>query len=143
MNPIRFGLYSTAIFVALSAAALSAAPPATGSAAAAPAAAHDHDHAAAGIAAKPEVAATSDMMKQMQAMHAKVMAAKTPTERAALMPAHMAMMQNGMAMMQKMQKPTGGDATSQRMEMMQMMMQMMMDRMPMSMPDGQKPDSAK
>ena len=157
MNPIRFGLYSTAVVVALSAvalstAALSAAPPATGTAAAEPAAAHDHTHAGAAITAKPAVAAASDMMQQMQDMHAKVMAAKTPAERAALMPAQMAMMQNCMGMMQNMQTPAASDAISKRMDMMQMMMQMMMDRMSMSMsmpmpmpsmPDGQKPDSTK
>ena len=151
MNPIRLGLYNTSVLVALSAvalstAALSAAPPATGTAAAGPAAAHDHTHAGAAIAVKPAVAATSDMMQQMQAMHAKMMAAKTPAERAALMPAQMATMQSCMAMMQNMEKPAASDAIAKRMDMMQMMMQMMMDRMSMpmpSMPDGQKPGSAK
>lgn len=50
-------------------------------------------------------------MKAMQAMHEKMMAAKTPEARQALMAEHMKLMQDGMAMMESM-------------------MQMMMDRMP-------------
>ena len=99
---------------------------------------HDHTHAAAAAAPKPDSPAMSDMMHQMQSMHAKMMAAKTPAERAALMPAHTAMMQKGMSMMQGMQ-----DVCAARVDMMQMMMQMMMDRMSGPAPEIQKPEAPK
>lgn len=82
-------------------------------------------------------------MKSMQAMHEKMMAAKTPEERNAMMAAHMKSMKDGMAMMKEM--PAQGmrgmpgmtaemaarhQAIDKRMEMMQSMMDMMMDRMP-------------
>ena len=41
-------------------------------------------------------------MKSMHEMHEKLMAAKTPEERNALMPRHLKTMQNGMAMMEMM-----------------------------------------
>lgn len=87
-------------------------------------------------------------MKAMQAMHEKMVAAKTPEERQALMTEHMKLMQDGMAMMKQMSggKPgMGGMAADKtkgagqmdrqkmmekRMDMMESMMQMMMDRMP-------------
>ena len=86
-------------------------------------------------------------MKMMRETHDKMMQAKSPEERNALMAAHMKQMQDGMAMMGGMgsggmagmqgKSPMAGDvATRQqmmekRMEMMQSMMQMMMmDRMP-------------
>ncbi len=90
-----------------------------------------------GAAAMPGYA---DQMKSMQAMHDKMMAAKTPEERNALMTEQMKLMQSGMGMMGRMGpgamagKP--GDMAArqgmmeQRMDMMQSMMQMMMDRMP-------------
>ena len=78
-------------------------------------------------------------MKAMREMHDKMMAAKTPQERNALMAEHMKVMQNGMNMMGGMgtgaMKGKPGDVAArqgmleQRMEMMQSMMQMMMDRM--------------
>ncbi len=89
-----------------------------------------------GMAAMPGQA---EQMKAMQAMHDKMMAAKTPEERNAMMAEHMKVMQNGMSMMGRMGpgamagKP--GDMAArqgmmeQRMDMMQSMMQMMMDRM--------------
>ena len=89
-----------------------------------------------GMAAMPGY---TDQMQAMQAMHEKMLAAKTPEERNALMTEHMKLMQNGMGMMGQMGsgamagKP--GDMAAchammeQRMEMMQSMMQMMMDRM--------------
>jgi len=75
-------------------------------------------------------------MQSMHEMHDKMMAAKSPEERQALMADHMKAMQDGMAMMGRMQGGTmgGGMSGSQhemmerRMDMMQMMMQMMMDR---------------
>jgi hypothetical protein len=79
-------------------------------------------------------------MKAMREMHDKMMRAKTPEERNALMAEHRKLMQEGMAMMGEMgpggMGAMGGDmATRQkmmekRMEMMQSMMPMMMDCMP-------------
>ena len=82
--------------------------------------------------------------KAMQAMHDKMMAAKTPQERSALMAEHMKSMQEGMDMMKGMGGVGGmagpkSPATSmaerqtmmeQRMDMMQTMMEMMVDRLP-------------
>jgi hypothetical protein len=80
----------------------------------------------------PEVAATSpapsgddQQMKMMREMHQKMVAAKTPEERAALMKEHMKTMQDGMGTMKR------------RMDMMEMMMQLMMDR------EGMKPPAPK
>ncbi len=90
----------------------------------------------------PEQMAKMDaQMKSMRAMHEKMMAAKTPEERNAMMATHMKSMQDGMAMMKGMPAMTGmpgmqGDMAARhqmmekRMEMMQSMMEMMMDRMP-------------
>ena len=84
--------------------------------------------------------------KTMQAMHEKMMAAKTPEERNAMMAGHMKSMQDGMKMMEGMTGPgmdgmkgmpgMSGDMAAhhammeKRMAMMQTMMKMMMDRMP-------------
>lgn len=87
--------------------------------------------------AKPGPAAVQSLMKSMQAMHEKMMAAKTPEERDALMAEHMKLMQRGMSMMQSMRSEgTKTDPAvrqrmmEMRMDMMQSMMQMMMDRAP-------------
>ena len=110
--------------------------------------------------AKESMAAIDGQMKTMREMHEKMMAAKTPEERKALMGEHMKAMQGGMDMMGKMgstgamsgmgdMKGTGGmdagtkkggmsmdnmmahhEMMDKRMEMMTTMMQMMMDRMP-------------
>jgi hypothetical protein len=92
------------------------------------------------------MSASMDMqMKAMQAMHEKMVAAKTPEERAALMKDHMKAMQDGMAMMDRMK---GGmdmgsamsispGTVSRRMDMMEMMMRMMMDR------EAMRPPAAK
>ena len=84
-----------------------------------------------------------DHMKDMQAMRDKMMNAKTPAERQALMAEHTKTMHEGMAMM----KGQGGMASSnkpptdmtqrqnmmeQRMDMMQTLMEMMVDRLPQS-----------
>ena len=76
----------------------------------------------------------------MPAMHEKMIAAKTPEERSALMAEHMKTMQDGMAMMNGMpagsMKPMKGHMSmhhqmmEKRMEMMGASMQMMMDRSP-------------
>ena len=83
-------------------------------------------------------------MMAMRDMHDKMMNAKTPEERSAMMADHMKSMQDGMAMMGSM-AGTGKDGMKggmpadmathhqmmeKRMEMMETMMQMMMDRMP-------------
>ncbi|MBX9848681.1 MAG: hypothetical protein K2X64_05260 [Rhodocyclaceae bacterium] len=72
-------------------------------------------------------------MKHMQEMHDKMMNAKTPEERKALMDEHMKTMQSSMSVMKEMggQKGKMGDQSGMqmRMDMMEMMMQMMMDRM--------------
>lgn len=79
-------------------------------------------------------------MTAMHEMHEKMMAAKTPRERKALMAENMKMMQDGMNMMSEM-SPEGQNgmacdttardqAMEERMQMMQVVMQMMMDRLP-------------
>ena len=111
----------------------------------------DHEAHHPGTASAPAAAASKtptpaqiDMqMKAMQEMHAKMMAAKTPEERQALMAEHMKTMQNGMAMMSEMHGSSGtpgaaGTAAKprsmspemmgKRLDMMEMMMQMMVDR---------------
>ena len=50
----------------------------------------------------PGMARMADQMKAMQEMHDKMMAAKTPDERNALMAGHMKTMQEGMGMMRGM-----------------------------------------
>jgi hypothetical protein len=85
-------------------------------------------------------------MKMMRETRDKMMQAKSPEERNALMAINMKQMQSGMAMMGGMgsdgmtgmqgNSPMSGDMSlrqqmmEKRMEMMQSMMQMMMDRMP-------------
>jgi hypothetical protein len=85
-------------------------------------------------------------MKVMREMHDKMMQARSPEERNALMAMHMKQMKDGMAMMGGMgsggmagmhgKSPMAEDMAARqqmmekRMEMMQSMMQMMMDRMP-------------
>lgn len=94
------------------------------------------DHAAHHPAGTPMPAQAEMQMKSMQAMHDKLMAAKTPAERQALMAEHLKAMQGGMAMMGQMKgpgAPGGGmpmcaEMMGGRMEMMEMMMQMMVDR---------------
>lgn len=87
----------------------------------------------------PAAAAPQQMnakMQSMQAMHDKMMSAKTPEARQALMAEHMKAMQGGMAMMGQMRSSNGPnagvpatpEAMSRRMDMMEMMMQMMVDR---------------
>ena len=100
---------------------------------------------ASGKAAKPKAPAAAPaptgmqmdaQMRSMREMHDKMMAATSPEERQALMADHMKAMQDGMAMMGRMQGGSmgGGMSGSQhgmmerRMDMMQMMMQMMMER---------------
>lgn len=102
---------------------------------------------------KESMIAMDSKMKTMREMHEKMMAAKTPEERKALMADHMKAMQEGMSMMGSMSdtKGMGGmremgsdvkkggmsmdmmghhEMMEKRMEMMTTMMQMMMDRLP-------------
>lgn len=112
----------------------------------------DKDHAAHHPASAPSAAVPSSkaptpaqmemQTKAMREMHDKMMAAKTPEERQALMSEHMKTMQDGMAMMGQMHagggaKPGAGmgggmsmnpQMMGKRMDMMETMMQMMMDR---------------
>ena len=95
----------------------------------------------------PEMARMANHMKAMQEMHDKMMAAKTPEERNALMAEHMKTMQDGMGMMKGMGGTAGPKSPptnmterqtmmEQRMDMMQTMMEMMVDRLP---PTAAKP----
>ena len=96
---------------------------------------------------RPEMAGMANHMQAMQEMHDKMMAAKTPEERSALMAEHMKTMQEGMGMMKAMGGMGGMGAMTghksppatmaerqammeQRMNMMQSMMEMMVDRLP-------------
>ena len=104
---------------------------------------HAAHHPAAEGTPKVDPAKVEQQMQTMREMHQKMMAAKTPAERAALMKDHMKAMQDGMAMMGQMggRMPTQGGGMSsmpggpsmqtemmQRMDMMEMMMQMMVDQ---------------
>jgi hypothetical protein len=111
-------------------------------------------------ATSPSVMQKADLqMTSMQDIHTRLMNAKTPEERNALMAEQMQVMQDGMAMMNNMSKDAKGmmsgmmmgnqgkdgnammsgmqggmmqhhQMMDKRMDMMQMMMQMMMDRLP-------------
>jgi hypothetical protein len=72
-------------------------------------------------------------MKRMQEMHQKMMAAKTPEERQALMAEHMKAMQGGMSMMCETSAGSN-DMMKRCMEMKDVTMQMMMDREPSKAP---------
>jgi len=114
-------------------------------------AAHHPPGTAAAAPDKPTPGQMDSMMKSMREMHDKMMAAKTPEERAKLMQEHMKVMQDGMAMMGQMrggkggmgmggmggEKSMGPEMMGKRLDMMEMMMQMMMDR------EGMKPPVAK
>lgn len=92
--------------------------------------------------ASPEQMGKMDaQMNAMRDMHQKMMAAKTPEERNALMAEHMKTMRDSMSMMNDMMEgkssnsqPPSPQMMQKQMEMMQMMMQMMMDRMGPSAP---------
>ena len=90
--------------------------------------------------ARPEMARMDSQMKAMREMHDKMMGAKTPEDRSALMADHMKTMQDGMSMMGEMSAGGMGSMKGdmagrhqmmeKHMEMMQATMQMMMDRLP-------------
>jgi len=95
----------------------------------------DEEHAAHHSQAGPLEAKASQQMKTMQGMHQKMMAAKTPEERQALMAQHMKAMQGGMSMMCEMGGGMGASGTSGSTDMMKrctelkdMTVQMMMER---------------
>lgn len=139
--------------VALSTVALVTACASPSGPAAAPLMAAKADEHASHHPDAPSMAAMQDRMKSMREMRDKMMNAKTPEERQALMADHMKSMHDGMQMMKGMggmggMGPMGGAAgmgdakgmpadmmkrhqmMEGRMEMMQMMMEMMMQRMP-------------
>lgn len=92
-----------------------------------------HDMPAAGMPGHAMMgpgAGNIDMhMRQMQEMHTRMMAAKTPEERQALRAEHQKAMRGGMAAMHEHMGAMGGQCTPEMMErhrnMMHMMMQMM------------------
>ena len=98
--------------------------------------------AATGSMASPHHrAAMQVQMKTVPDMHTRMMNAKTPEERQAMMAKHLKAMQGGMGMMKgmdTMEKPMAmpaemgqhHDMMTQHMAMMQMMMDMMAQRMP-------------
>jgi len=78
-----------------------------------------------------EAPAVDAQIAAMHAMHEKMMAAKDPAERKAMMAEHEKMMRDGMKSMEAMsQDHAPGCDMAKRMEMMQAMMQLMMDRLP-------------
>jgi len=145
-------LHTVAAFATITLFAACATPDSPGASSSMPgnAAAHAAHHP--NTATPPSMAAMQDQMKAMQEMRDKMMNAKTPEERQALMADHMKAMQGGMQMMRGMggmgamggsacmSDPKGSPADmakcqqtmDQRMEMMQLMMEMMMQRMPAS-----------
>ena len=98
--------------------------------------------------ASSDIARMDMQLKAMREMHDRMMSAKTPSERSAMMDGQMKIMQDGMSMMdgmsasgmagtnRDMKGGMNGDMAAhhqkmeKRMQMMQAMMQMMMDRMP-------------
>lgn len=86
-------------------------------------------------ATNQQMGAMDAQMKTMREAHEKMMEAKSPDERNALMAEHMKCMQDGMSMLSDMTdtksskaKPMSPQMMQKQMAMMQMMMQMMMDR---------------
>lgn len=86
-------------------------------------------------ALSPAATKSDQQMAQMREMHRKMMAAKTPQERQALMAEHMKVMQGGMSMMCQMgtaSSPQAGAPSEEAMRrctaMKDMTMQMMQDR---------------
>jgi hypothetical protein len=127
-------------------------------------AANADQHAAhlAAVAPSGAPSAMHDHMKDMQAMRDKMMNAKTPAERQALMAEHMKTMHEGMAMMKGMKgmgsmhgkagmpgmagmkdMPMDMSKHHQMMEMRMDMMQTMMEMMMQRMPDGTMPPAGK
>lgn len=88
-----------------------------------------------GTAAKEVMNNMDQHTKAMHEMHEKMMNAKTPEERSALMADHRKTMQGAMAMMEGMKGDMPWDMSTRqqmlekRMEMMEALMQMMMDRL--------------
>ncbi|KRB95776.1 hypothetical protein ASE11_18435 [Hydrogenophaga sp. Root209] len=127
-------------------------------------AANADQHAAhlAAVAPSGAPSAMHDHMKDMQAMRDKMMNAKTPAERQALMAEHMKTMHEGMAMMKGMKgmgsmhgkagmpgmagmkdMPMDMSKHHQMMEMRMDLMQTMMEMMMQRMPDGTMPPAGK
>ncbi|MBC3868615.1 hypothetical protein [Undibacterium oligocarboniphilum] len=146
MKTMRFVVLATTFVLAMPALADDTHHPAT---VAPPAVTNQKTSLSAGTDKMREM---EQQMKAMQAMHEKMASATTPEERQALMVEHRKVMQEGMAMMKRMEGMSGmPDMASmpakktkdmsmnmadhhkmmeKRMEMMESMMQMMMDQMP-------------
>lgn len=108
-------------------------------------AAHHPPGAAAVAPAAPTAGQVDSMIKSMQEMHDRMMAARTPQERATLMQDHMRLMREGMAMMGHMRGSRAGmgmgggmsmdpEMMGKCMDMMELMMKMMVDREAMKPP---------
>ena len=141
--PQEFTMTAFRTIIALSVAALASACASPGAIDAAPA-----SPVMSNMAAPAPMAAMEPRMEAMQDMHQKMMGAKTPEERQAMMAEHMKAMQGGMAMMKDMHGGMQGMAgmgdskgmpadmakrhqmMTDHMATMQMMMDMMADRMP-------------
>lgn len=96
--------------------------------AAPPAGGHQHSHATAQPSGQGSNSGAMAAMRDMQAMHGKMMAANTSAERQALMADHMKAMQEGMKAMQQMGSCCGRKGMSRsmatRMDTMTMMQMM-------------------
>ena len=102
-----------------------------------------HPPGAAAPSTSPSPAQMDAQMKAMRAMHDKMMSARTPEERQALMAEHMKAMRGGMSMMCEMGGGSQGpgksgspEAMKRCMGMKDMTMQMMMDREAVRAPAG-------
>ena len=137
-------LYAVAFATALTAAPISFAADTTeheGHHPDAPAAKSAQNKPVTSNVANGQVMQMDTQMKTMHEMHEKMMTAKTPEARNALMAEHMRTMQDAMSTMNGMMagKADNPLATSpqmmqKKMDMMQTMMQMMMDRMTLPAP---------
>lgn len=90
---------------------------------------------AAQPSAQEQLATADGHMKAMQAIHQRLMAARTPQERRALMAEHSRAMRSAMTAMEGMQHGPmrrgpgmAGPHVHEQLAMMQVMMRMMMDR---------------
>jgi hypothetical protein len=106
---------------------------------------HDHTHYDASTMGSAPSSDQEPAMRHMRQMHEKMMAAKTPAERQALMAEHMQAMRAGMESMKHMTAAGKcGKAMPENMAMMTLMMQMMGDREDMAkMPMTLAPDAPK
>ena len=104
---------------------------------------HDHTHGGTSTTAGAPASDSEPIMGRMREMHQKMVAAKTPAERQALMAEHMQAMRAGMESMKHMTAAGNCDKEMpEHMAMMTLMMQMMGDREGMAkMPMTMAPDT--